>query len=88
MNKIDNVYQIENLDRIFTCTFCGLTLDRDYNAALKLEQYYYMFIYPTLLAIAESSEETLNACGEPVILPTGITDRRSRKKASNAARVV
>ncbi|MFX1534989.1 MAG: RNA-guided endonuclease InsQ/TnpB family protein [Promethearchaeota archaeon] len=75
-------------DRTFTCPFCGLTLDRDYNAALNLEQYYYMFVYPTLLSVAASSEETINACGDPVRLPTGSTDRRSKKKASNAALVV
>ncbi len=75
-------------DRTFTCPFCGLTLDRDYNAALNLEQYYYMFVYPTLLSVAESSEEAINACGDSVRLPTGSMDRRSRKKASNAALVV
>lgn len=26
-------------DRIFTCESCGLTIDRDYNAALNLQRY-------------------------------------------------
>ena len=39
--------------RVFTCA-CGLTMDRDLNAALNL------------LAVAASSADTLNACGENV----------------------
>ncbi|MFX1255527.1 MAG: RNA-guided endonuclease InsQ/TnpB family protein [Promethearchaeota archaeon] len=70
-------------DRTFTCAFCGQSLDRDTNASINLEQYYYMFIHPRLYPVAESSAETLNACGEPIRLPTGSTARRSRKKATN-----
>ena len=61
-------------DRMFCCPFCGLELDRDYNAALNLEQYFYCFILwqiTKLIPVAESSAETLNACEEmvrPVVL--------------------
>ncbi|MHA2202754.1 MAG: RNA-guided endonuclease InsQ/TnpB family protein [Candidatus Hodarchaeales archaeon] len=52
-------------DRVFQCPLCGLALDRDLNAALNLANYYY--IYQILLfPVAESSAETLNACGEAV----------------------
>ncbi|MFX1251237.1 MAG: hypothetical protein ACFFCZ_06490 [Promethearchaeota archaeon] len=70
-------------DRTFTCAFCGQVLGRELHAALNLEQYYYMFIHPKLHPVAESSTETLNACREPIRLPTGSTARRSRKKATN-----
>jgi len=56
-------------NRIFCCSFCGLEIDRDYNAALNLEQYFYFFILSQvilLLPVAESSAETLNACEEAV----------------------
>ena len=39
-------------DRVFQCEGCGLTLDRDLNAAQNLEQ------------LAASSADTQNACGE------------------------
>ncbi|MFX0209201.1 MAG: RNA-guided endonuclease InsQ/TnpB family protein [Candidatus Hodarchaeota archaeon] len=54
-------------DRVFTCPLCGLELDRDYNAALNLENYYYIY-QPLLAPVAASSEETINACREPVRL--------------------
>jgi len=56
-------------DRTFHCSLCGLTLDRDHNAALNLEQYFYSFILSQVSQVppvAESSAETLNACGEAV----------------------
>jgi len=53
-------------DRIFHCPYCGLEIDRDFNASLNLEQYFYMFVYPQLDPVAPSSEETLNAGGETV----------------------
>ena len=56
-------------DRTFCCPFCGLIIDRDYNAALNLEQYFYLFILFQVSFsdhVAESSAETLNACGEVV----------------------
>jgi len=56
-------------DRIFCCPFCGLTIDRDYNAALNLAQYFDMFILSQVIPsipVAESSAETLNACEETV----------------------
>ncbi|MFX1255388.1 MAG: RNA-guided endonuclease InsQ/TnpB family protein, partial [Promethearchaeota archaeon] len=70
-------------DRTFTCAFCDQSSDRDANASNNLEHYYYMFIHPKFHPVAESSAETLNACGEPIRLPTGSTTRRSRKKATN-----
>ena len=39
--------------RIFACESCGLSIDRDLNAAINLENY-----------VAVSLTETLNACGE------------------------
>jgi putative transposase len=56
-------------DRTFCCPFCGLVIDRDYNAALNLEQYFYQFVLSQVIPnnpVAESSTETLNACGETV----------------------
>ncbi|MFX0050806.1 MAG: RNA-guided endonuclease InsQ/TnpB family protein [Candidatus Hermodarchaeota archaeon] len=56
-------------DRTFCCPFCGLVFDRDYNAALNLEQYFFQFVLSQVIPIhpvAESSAETLNACGETV----------------------
>ena len=50
-------------DRVFRCPLCGLVLDRDYNAALNVANYYYIY---QLFPVAESSSETLNACGEAV----------------------
>jgi len=52
-------------DRVFKCPLCGLELDRDYNAALNLENYYYTY-RPLLKTVAESSAETINAGGEAV----------------------
>ncbi|MFX1283394.1 MAG: hypothetical protein ACFFB5_07055, partial [Promethearchaeota archaeon] len=40
-------------------------LDRDYNAALNIANYYYIHQH-LLFPVAESSAETLNACGEVV----------------------
>ena len=55
-------------NRLFHCPLCGLVLDRDYNAALNIANYY--TIYKILLfPVAESSAETLNACGN-VVRPT------------------
>jgi len=51
-------------DRVYRCPLCGLVLDRDHNAALNIANYYYT--YQPLLLVAESSAETLNACGEAV----------------------
>ncbi len=51
--------------RIFRCPLCGLVLDRDQNAALNLANYYYIYL-PLINSVAESSAETLNACGDAV----------------------
>ncbi len=52
-------------DRVFHCPLYGLALDRDQNAAFNIANYY--AIYQDLLfSVAESSAETLNACGEAV----------------------
>ncbi len=52
-------------DRVFHCPLCGLILDRDQNAAFNIAAYY--TIYQLLIfPVAESSAETLNACGEAV----------------------
>ena len=59
-------------DRVFCCPFCGQEFDRDHNAALNLQQYFYSFILWQVNShsyVAESSAETLNACGE-LIRPT------------------
>jgi len=63
-------------ERVFKCPLCGVELDRDYNAALNLENYYYLY-QPVLGPVAESSAETINASGEG-IRPTG--SRRASKK--------
>ncbi len=54
-------------DRVFECPMCGLTLDRDFNAALNMEQYYHcrLYLQPNY-AVAGSLSETLNACGEVI----------------------
>jgi putative transposase len=52
-------------DRIFRCPLCGLVLDRDQNAAFNVANYYYIY-QPLIDSVAESSAETLNACGEMV----------------------
>ena len=60
-------------DRTYVCSLCGLTIDRDLNAARNLINYYHWHapIIHTLLnqsdiSVAVSSSETLNACGELV----------------------
>ncbi|MFX0185912.1 MAG: RNA-guided endonuclease InsQ/TnpB family protein [Candidatus Hodarchaeota archaeon] len=53
-------------DRSYRCPLCGLVLDRDYNAALNLENYYHKYKPQLTRNVAESSAETLNACGEVV----------------------
>jgi putative transposase len=54
-------------DRVFECPMCGLTLDRDVNAALNMEQYYYCRLYlQPGYSVAGSLSETLNARGEAV----------------------
>jgi putative transposase len=62
-------------DRLYSCFFCGSEFDRDHNAALNLEQYFYIFVLSQVsqnikeksdIPVAESSAETVNACGETV----------------------
>jgi putative transposase len=52
-------------DRVFQCPLCGLIIDRDQNAALNLANYVTIY-HPLLSSVAESSTETLNACGKAV----------------------
>ncbi len=52
-------------DRVFQCPLCGLILDRDQNAAFNIANYYTIY-QNQLFPVAESSAETLNACGEAV----------------------
>ena len=67
-------------DRIYHCSFCGSEFDRDHNAAINLEQYFYIYVISQVtqdtrvisdsdtsnIPVAESSAETVNACGETV----------------------
>ncbi len=53
------------VDRVFHCPLCGLVLDRDQNAAFNVANYYAIYQF-LLFPVAESSAETLNACGEVV----------------------
>ncbi|MHA1944712.1 MAG: RNA-guided endonuclease InsQ/TnpB family protein [Candidatus Hodarchaeales archaeon] len=52
-------------DRVFHCPLCRLVLNRDQNAALNIANYYAIY-QNQLFPVAESSAETLNACGEAV----------------------
>ena len=52
-------------DRVFHCPLCGLIIDRDQNAAFNIANYYTIYQF-LLFPVAESSAETLNACGEVV----------------------
>jgi putative transposase len=52
-------------DRVFHCSLCGLVIDRDQNAGLNIANYYTIYQF-LLFPVAESSAETLNACGETV----------------------
>ncbi|MHA2499513.1 MAG: RNA-guided endonuclease InsQ/TnpB family protein [Candidatus Hodarchaeales archaeon] len=69
-------------DRVFTCPMCGLTLDRDLNAALNLEQYYHcrLYLQPDC-SVAGSLSETLNACGEAV-RPKGFRHASAKQEIS------
>jgi putative transposase len=60
-------------DRTFVCQLCGLSIDRDLNAARNLVNYYHWHVPllhpskdPSSPSVAVSSSETLNACGELV----------------------
>jgi len=60
-------------DRFFVCQLCGIEIDRDFNAACNLVNYYHWnapIIHslsdPCHYIVAESFPETLNACGELV----------------------
>ncbi|MHA2231147.1 MAG: RNA-guided endonuclease InsQ/TnpB family protein [Candidatus Hodarchaeales archaeon] len=69
-------------DRVFECPMCGMTLDRDLNAALNLEQYYHcrVYLHPNY-AVAGSLSETLNACGE-VARPDGFRHTSTKQEIS------
>ncbi|MFX1512073.1 MAG: RNA-guided endonuclease InsQ/TnpB family protein [Promethearchaeota archaeon] len=71
-------------DRVYKCPLCGLELDRDFNASLNLENYYY--IYQLVIdpkTVAKSSEETINAGGETVRLPNGKQDSMKQESCSD-----
>jgi transposase len=73
-------------DRIFSCLLCGLTLDRDLNAARNIVNYYQWY-FPTItvsrassrFSVAASSSETLNAYGELVIPGTSRFDSMNQE---------
>ncbi|MHA2367897.1 MAG: RNA-guided endonuclease InsQ/TnpB family protein [Candidatus Hodarchaeales archaeon] len=70
-------------DRLFACPMCGMTLDRDLNAALNMEQYYHsrLYLQPDS-SVAGSLSETLNACGE-VVRPEGFGHASSKQEISS-----
>ncbi len=70
-------------DRVFECPMCGMTLDRDLNSALNMEQYYYcrLNLHPNY-SVAGSLSETLNACGE-VIRPDGFRHTSAKQEISH-----
>jgi putative transposase len=77
-------------DRVFECPMCGLTLDRDLNAALNMEQYYHCRLYlQPGYSVAGSSSETLNACGE-VVSPDSFrcTSRKQEMSGNHDERVI
>ncbi|MHA2497643.1 MAG: RNA-guided endonuclease InsQ/TnpB family protein [Candidatus Hodarchaeales archaeon] len=69
-------------ERTFECPMCGMTLDRDLNAALNMEWYYHchLHLHPDY-AVAGSSSETLNACGE-VVRPDGFRHTSMKQEIS------
>ncbi len=70
-------------NRVFECPMCGMTLDRDLNAALNLEQYYHCRLrlhYDH--SVAGSLSETLNACGE-VVRPEGFGPTSTKQEISS-----
>ncbi|MFQ5979335.1 MAG: hypothetical protein ACE5OZ_14500 [Candidatus Heimdallarchaeota archaeon] len=66
-NSNPNHAELTLADRVFECPMSGMTLDRDFNAALNMEQYYHchLYLHPDY-SVAGSLSETLNACGEVV----------------------
>jgi putative transposase len=70
-------------DRVFECPMCGMTLDRDLNAALNMEQYYHCRLYlQPGYTVAGSLSETLNACGE-VVSPDGFRHTSGKQEISS-----
>jgi putative transposase len=66
-------------DRMYSCFFCGSEFDRDHNAALNLEQYFYIFVLSQVSQnikeksdnpVAESSAETVR----PVLLQARLNE--------------
>ncbi|MHA2231035.1 MAG: RNA-guided endonuclease InsQ/TnpB family protein [Candidatus Hodarchaeales archaeon] len=77
-------------DRLFECPMCGMTLDRDLNAALNMEQYYHcrLYLHPGY-SVAGSLSETLNACGE-MVRPDGFrhTSRKQETSRNHEERAI
>lgn len=75
-------------DRVYTCEFCGLVLDRDINASRNLRWYYTVY-YATYnnYTVANSLSETLNACGESIRPVTHSSDRHGSAKQEQNTKV-
>ncbi len=67
-NKKNNLFLS---DRIYRCDHCGLTIDRDENAALNLK--IFGLLHKINPSVADSWTETLNACGEYISPSDGDT---------------
>ncbi|MFJ5680252.1 RNA-guided endonuclease InsQ/TnpB family protein [Streptomyces sp. NPDC093097] len=65
-------------DRMFHCTNCGLTMDRDLNAALNIER------HTETPNVASDRGETQNACGASVRLPGPRAGKQDAVKREDA----